>query len=377
VIPDFVATSTDDSALVVAIVAARLLVPLLIPRLPLAIVVALVLDAADQTILAEFTDVDTGEDGPYQSYDKALDIYYLTIAYLSTIRNWTSEPAFRVGQFLFFYRLVGVTLFELLDERVLLLVFPNTFEYYFIVYELIRLRRDPSAFPARVWILLAGGIWVFVKLPQEYWIHVAQRDFTDTVREYPAFGVACVLGVVGVVALLLFVVRPRLPEPDWSWRLRADPIPTPPELARERVTHRLSRRFLSLELLEEAALLSLVCVIFSQILPGVAVTPVQTILGISAIVVANFGVSVWSAHRGGAGLEHTGRVFAVRLTLNFAFVFAATAILAGTEDFPVADGLFFAYLITLFLVLYDQYRPLYVTRFRRQAPTGARSGASL
>ena len=125
-------------ALVVAIVVARLLVPLAIPRWPLVIVVVLVLDALDQTLLATFTDVDTTETGPYQSVDKALDIYYLSIGYLATMRNWTSHPAFRIARFLLYYRLVGVRpsadstlpgrfgfprpsrLFELTDERLML-----------------------------------------------------------------------------------------------------------------------------------------------------------------------------------------------------------------------------------------------------------------
>ena len=116
--PDFVAALTaDDTAIVVAIVAARLLVPLLIPRFPLVIIAALVLDGVDNGLLAQFTDVDLSADGPYQSWDKALDIYYLAIAYLSTMRNWTSDAAFRISQFLFYYRLLGVMLFELLDSR--------------------------------------------------------------------------------------------------------------------------------------------------------------------------------------------------------------------------------------------------------------------
>ena len=60
------------------------------------------------------------------------------------MRNWSSDAAFRVSQFLFDYRLVGVMLFELLDSRLMLLIFPNTFEYFFIAYEVIRLRFDPS-----------------------------------------------------------------------------------------------------------------------------------------------------------------------------------------------------------------------------------------
>ena len=74
-----------------AIVLARLFVPLLIPRYPLVIIVALVLDAVDGSLLEQFTTVDTGPDGPYQSFDKALDIYYLAIAYVATMRNWTSQ----------------------------------------------------------------------------------------------------------------------------------------------------------------------------------------------------------------------------------------------------------------------------------------------
>ena len=93
------------------------------------------LDGIDQTIFQTFTDLDLSG---YQSYDKALDVYYLTIAYLSTLRNWSNGFAFEVGRFLFYYRLVGVVLFELLDSRALLLIFPNTFEYYFIVYEALR-----------------------------------------------------------------------------------------------------------------------------------------------------------------------------------------------------------------------------------------------
>ena len=102
---------STDLLIFVVVVGLRLFVPLLIPRFPLpAILAALVIDAADQTIFQNNTDLDlTG----YQGYDKALDIYYLTIAYLSTLRNWTDPFAFGVARFLWYYRLVGVLLFEL------------------------------------------------------------------------------------------------------------------------------------------------------------------------------------------------------------------------------------------------------------------------
>ena len=109
---------------------------------------ALVLDAADQSIFQAF-----GYDPPgYQSYDKAMDVFYLAVAYLATMRNWQALPAYRVGQFLYFYRLVGVVAFELTHTRALLLVFPNTFEYFFIAYEGIRTRWAPVVYKLRWWV---------------------------------------------------------------------------------------------------------------------------------------------------------------------------------------------------------------------------------
>ena len=83
------------TAIVVLVIAARFVVPLAIPKFPLpAIVAAMVLDAADQSIFSAFG----AELANYQSYDKALDVFYLTIAYISTIRNWTDGVPFRTGQ---------------------------------------------------------------------------------------------------------------------------------------------------------------------------------------------------------------------------------------------------------------------------------------
>jgi len=89
-------TETSDLLIFWIVVAARFLVPLAIPRYPLpAIVTALIIDAVDQTIFQQFTNLPL--EG-YQGYDKALDIYYLTIAYISTLRNWTNLFAFKVSR---------------------------------------------------------------------------------------------------------------------------------------------------------------------------------------------------------------------------------------------------------------------------------------
>jgi len=366
---DLLATSAGDAAVVVAIVSSRLVLPLFIPRFPLIIAAALLLDAADQTLLQQYTSIDTSETGPYQGFDKALDIYYLSIAYLSTLRNWTSDAAFRISQFLFFYRLVGVTLFELADQRWMLLVFPNTFEYFFIFYELVRLRRDPSRVSARFWLLAAVFIWVVVKLPQEYWIHVAQLDTTDVIRERPWLGVLAMVVALALVAYLLVYVRPRVPRPDWAYRWLADPLPTTMDEAHERHAYLVrASKLSSPELFEKAlGLLTLICIIFVQILPAVDITPLQIAVGVTAVVIANTFVSVWFASRGGFSIESQAVSFGLRLGLNVLFVWLATVLLRGDSSFNFRYGVFFAYLITLIIWLYDYYRPVYDTRFEGSA----------
>jgi hypothetical protein len=250
-------------------------------------------------------------------------------------------PAFRVGQFLFYYRLVGVLLFELTGARAMLLLFPNPFEFYFIVYEAIRLRWDPARCSARFWLLTAAGLWIFVKLPQEYWIHVAQLDFTDTVSEHPWFGVLCALVVLALLAVLWFVVRPRAPAPDWTWRLAADP---PPAASPQRDGVRWR------DVAEKAALLALMSVIFAEILPTVKLSALEVTVGVVAIVCANTALS--------------GRIpaFAVRLVVNLGLIYLGSRLLSDADDFPLGTGLFFAFLITLLTSLYDLYKPLYEAR---------------
>jgi hypothetical protein len=358
------AVSADDAAVVVVIVAARLLVPLLIPRFPLAIAVAFLLDAVDNGLLSSLTNVDLSSGGPYQSWDKALDIYYLSIAYLSTMRNWASLPAFRVGQFLFYYRLVGNVLFELLQSRAMLLVFPNTFEFFFIAYEAVRLRYDTTRVSARAWLSLAAGLWVFVKLPQEYWIHIAKLDFTDTVAHHPWFGIACALGVLGLLAAAWFLVRPRLPPPSHDWRVRADPLPV--SLAQARMRHArdlLRGRALLAELGEQVVLLALLCIVFAEILPGIDATPAEVTVGIVLIVSANAAISIAGARHPRLGRIPAGARFAALVVCNLAFVFAGKFALGGRADFQLGAACFFALLITLIIWLYDVYKPVHDVRF--------------
>jgi hypothetical protein len=97
--------SASDILIFGVVVGLRLLVPLAIPRYPLpGILGAFLLDGFDKSIFQRFTNLNLDF---YQSYDKALDNYYLTLAYISTLRNWTNLFSFKVSRFLFYLRLVG------------------------------------------------------------------------------------------------------------------------------------------------------------------------------------------------------------------------------------------------------------------------------
>ena len=358
----------------VAVVATRFILPLFIPRYPLpAIIGCLVVDAADQSIFQAF-----GYDPPgYQSYDKAMDVFYLAIAYLATLRNWEALAAYRVAQFLYFYRLVGVVAFELSGVRALLLVFPNTFEYFFIAYEAIRTRWAPAAYALRWWVVTAGLIWVFVKLPQEWWIHVAQLDVTDFLAEHSWATPLLVALILAGLAVFWFVIKPRLRAPDHAWQFAAVPMPEPMDTAAEmsawRATHGRVRSF---QTLEKVVLLGLLSVIFSQSLPGVRASNFDLFVGVAAVVVVNTVITLAVARRG-SSVESVAIQFGSRLLLNLAIVVAGDWLLGldgGSID--QGDTFFFLMLISLITTLHDRYTPVLEYRQEEAAGTAPATGKS-
>jgi hypothetical protein len=371
-------TETSDLLIFWIVVAARFLVPLAIPRYPLpAILAALIIDAADQTIFQQFTNLEL--EG-YQGYDKALDIYYLTIAYISTLRNWANLFAFQVSRFLFYWRLVGVVLFELLHFRPLLLIFPNTFEYFFIFYEAVRLRWDPRRMSRKFVVAAAAAIWIFIKLPQEYWIHIAQLDTTDFIKQN-IFGVPTdtpwseilatnfwVIPVLAVAVVLILVVArwifKRLPPADWSLKVAADPIPAASAGGSEGSDmDTQSERFFNAALIEKIVLISLVSIIFAQVLPGVQASLPEIAVGVAFIIVINTVLSHWLARRG----THWGSVlreFIVMAVVNFGLVLVYAFLLPNFDgSINLGNTLFFALLLTLIVTLFDRYRQVYLARF--------------
>ena len=361
-----------------AVVAARVLVPLGVFRFPLPIMLAaLVIDGLDQTIFQTFTHLPLEN---YQSYDKALDVYYLSLAYLAMLRNWVSRDGFDVGRFLFYYRLVGVVLFEQTQIRLLLLIFQNTFEYFFDTYEAIRTRWDPRRVARNVLIGIAAFIWIVIKLPQEWWIHVAQLDATDLIKTR-IFGVAkdapwteaiaaapwvivvVVLGVVALVLLARWLILNRLPPADHPFTVDADrhqPMVAGGAIDRER--RKIAEQIVGLELLEKVVLIGLVCVIFSRMLPGSDPSAIDVLVGVGVLVVANTLLSSLLVRRGDR--PHGAiQQFVVTLGINVVLVLVGGFLIETLRGVQLEHAVVFVLLLSVIVTGYDRYRPLYKARF--------------
>ena len=343
------------------VVAGRFLLPLLIPYYPLpAIIACLVLDAADQTIFQAF-----GYDPPgYQNYNKAMDIFYLSIAYLAAMRNWDNLGAFAVARFLYYYRLAGAFLFEVSHERWVLLVFPNTFEYFFIAYELWRTRWRTRPIAERTWILVAAGIWIFVKLPQEYWLHIAELDVTDTLQDYWWAWPLLITLLLLLAAVLWFVVRPRLPRPDHRFRVIADPVPDAVDTsAKLTAIHIAGGWVLSWMTVEKVVLVGLVSVIYGLFLPTVRMSTLQLFLGIGLLVALNAVITLLFSRRRWT-IESAALAVVVRIFVNVALVAVIETVFNRTSSGWTT--FFFLCLISLITTLHDRYQPVYAYRRSRE-----------
>jgi hypothetical protein len=352
---------SSDIAVFLFVLALRFVIPLFIPRFPLpAILAALVIDAADQTIFQQFTNLNL--DG-YQNYDKALDIFYLTIAFLAVYRNWTNTSAVNVARFLWYYRLVGVWLFEVTQERWLLFIFPNTFEYFFIAYVAIGTQWDPRRLTHRAVIGLAAFIWIFIKLPQEWWIHIAQNDFTDfmkvdvfgttpttswadAITNRPAVTIALIAAIAILVGVAVWLYR-KAPPKDWSFRVDVDK-PLPYDDIADRPQQPL---WIAPPFAEKLLLVGLIAAIYVSVLD--LDTPIYRIVIATALIIgASVGVSQALARRG-IEWSSIGVQWIVLAVVNSALIGTYAALVGSSLNRSLA--LFFGLLLTMVIVLYDRF----------------------
>ena len=364
---------TTEWMVVVLVVGGRLFLPFTIPTYPLlGSIACMLLDSIDQSIFQQFPAIPL--EG-YQSYDKSLDIYYLAIIYTAMMRNWTVPSAFKMGFFLYYYRLVGVVAFELTQVRALLFIFPNTFEYFYDFIEAVRLRWDWKRMGKWTVIISAVLIWVFIKLPQEWWIHIAQLDMTDFIKE-TLFGVSTdatwaeavanrpwvlVLAIVIAAALIgigYWIVTRKAPPADHRPRWKADPLPPQCRGSELYRTVKATDRIFDRALLEKVVLTGLMSVIFAQYLLPENVRSVAVLAFVALFVVVNAGVSQGLARHG--AFRRSMVIEAVGMFIvNFGIVVGLLLFdeVLGLVDriAPLHTTLFFVFLFTVTTVLFDRY----------------------
>lgn len=112
--------------------------------------------------------LDLGGVPDYQSLDKWLDQVYLALFLVVALRWQGLARQVAVG--LYAFRLVGFALFELGGDRTILLLFPNVFEFWFLLVAAIHRFR-----PTMTWTWRASTLGLAVVAPlkeaQEWALH--------------------------------------------------------------------------------------------------------------------------------------------------------------------------------------------------------------
>jgi hypothetical protein len=162
---------------VAVFVAYRVAVSLPTLRWPFAgALIAIVGDFCDLFLMDAIGGIDD-----YQRLDKLCDLVYLTIFLIVALRWRGLERGVSIA--LFAYRMIGELAFELTGERVVLLVFPNVFEFWYIAVAAWHHYRPGAALGARP-AGIALALLLVGKEAQEYFLHYDR--FLDSFSAFDA-----------------------------------------------------------------------------------------------------------------------------------------------------------------------------------------------
>ncbi len=151
------------------IIAVRILGSLPVLRWPLiGSIFAIAMDNSDLFIRGW---LDLGGVSNYQELDKRLDLVFIGAFMLSAMRWRGVERS--IGIVLFILRIVGYVVFEITDERLTLLFFPNTFSYWFVA---VAARRHffGGSEPTRLTVVGIFAICVALSMTHEWILHGGQ-----------------------------------------------------------------------------------------------------------------------------------------------------------------------------------------------------------
>jgi hypothetical protein len=158
----------------------RLIVPLLIFKRPL--IGGLAAAIADTIDVVLISIMNVGGFGDYyHTTDKLLDTYYLSFELIVALR-WQNAYARWICAVLFPYRMLGVLLFELTGQRVMLFVFPNLFENWWL-YCAFTLTHAPRYAPQSLRASAIALVLLLIpKMGQEYMLHYAEAKPWDWIK---------------------------------------------------------------------------------------------------------------------------------------------------------------------------------------------------
>ncbi len=169
--------------------------------------------------------------------------------------------------------------------------------------------------------------------------------------------------IIGLFYLAKYLVK-KLPPKDWRFRLNREATKvTAPLQQKAKLT---MAQLFSKQLLEKVVLITFVTTIFSQIVPDLRVHMLYLGLGVCLIIVANTLVSQF-IHDKGFKVKNSFLEFLVILVMNIAIFnvldFFSTKVNSGRLSL---GALFFLYILSIIVALYDWYRDDYEYRFKQK-----------
>jgi hypothetical protein len=154
-----------------------------------------------------------------------------------------------------------------------------------------------------------------------------------------------------------------LPAADWNLSFSADAhVPSSSSASGGTNIGSHSEGIFNMALVEKIVLVSLVSIIFAQILPGVRSTNTQLIIGMAILITINTALSHGLARLGirwGAMIVE----FTVMAMVNFSLILLSAFLLPRYDgSINLVNGLFFALLLTLIVTMLDRYKQIRLGR---------------
>jgi hypothetical protein len=152
-----------------------------------------------------------------------------------------------------------------------------------------------------------------------------------------------------------------LPPADRRPRFAADPIPDDVAQRSAQIATALpALRPTDPALIEKVALVSLVTIVFAEVLPGVQAGVLAVTVGVA------LALSIWLARRGRSWASFGREFLALSVANTVLIVLYAVLLPTRGGSLSIWDALFFGLLLTLLVTMYDGYRPIHLARFDKE-----------